>query len=214
MVTKRPTGKELGGYRKRGWWTLAPLLWHSLSPYSVCKKSPNLLASSIPRPDLSLKQCWRWVQPCAGKGGFPVEIRPKKECIKSCETCFANILNLNDKGPSMKWVCFPKFYGPLVIWPWLRICPQSSLYFIYGLILTAWQWLMSFTCIPVQIEPNKSPLRKRLLALLLWEIGHLSSPSRSCLGRFILIRGGPGSSAGRGPPHNTVFVFHCQTYFT
>ena len=25
---------------------------------------------------------------------------------------------------------------------------------------------MSFTCIPVQIEPNKSPLRKRLLALL------------------------------------------------
>ena len=44
---------------------------------------------------------------------------------------------------------------------------------------------MSFTCIPVQIEPNKSPLRKRLLALLLGEISHLSSPSRSCVGRLI-----------------------------
>ena len=79
------------------------------------------------------------------------------------------------KGPSMKWVCSPKSYNPLANWPWLRVSPQSSLYVIYFLILTAWQWLMSFTCIPVQIEPNKSPLRKRLLALLLWEIGHLSS---------------------------------------
>ena len=54
------------------------------------------------------EKCRRWVQPCAGKGRFPTSIRPKKECIKSCETCFANTLNLNDKGPSMKWVCFPK----------------------------------------------------------------------------------------------------------
>ena len=87
----------------------------------------------------------------------------------------------------MKWVCFPKFYSPLANWPLLKISPQSSLYVIYCLILTAWQWLMSFTCIPVQNEPNKSPLRKRLLVILLWEIGHLSSPSRSCLGRFIFI---------------------------
>ena len=36
--------------------------------------------------------CWR--------GRFPRVIRPKKECIKSCETCFANTLNLNDKDPS------------------------------------------------------------------------------------------------------------------
>ena len=100
----------------------------------------------------------------------------------------------------MKWVCFPKFYSPLANWPWLRISPQSSLCVIYSLILTAWQWLMSFTCILVQIEPNKSPLRKRLLALFLWEIGHLSSPSRSCLGRLILICGGWGSPAGRAPP--------------
>ena len=56
----------------------------------------------------------------------------------------------------MKWVCFPKFYSPLANWPWLRISPQSSLNIIYCLILTAWQWLMSFTCIPVQIEPTKT----------------------------------------------------------
>ena len=110
----------------------------------------------------------------------------------------------------MKWVCFPKFYSPLANWPWLRISPQSSLCVIYCLILTAWQWLMSFTCIPVQIEPNKSPLRKRLLALLLWDIGQLSSPSRSCLGRLILIHGRQQGPAGGvpltrdRPPHMVV----------
>ena len=29
-------------------------------------------------------------------------IKPKKECIKSCETRFANTLNLNDKGPRIE----------------------------------------------------------------------------------------------------------------
>ena len=53
---------------------------------------------------------------------------------------------------------FPKFYGPLAIWPWLKINPQSSLNVIY-LIITAWQWLMSFPympCIPMQIKPIKA----------------------------------------------------------
>ena len=137
----------------------------------------------------------------------PGVIRPKKEYIKPCETCFANTLNLNDKGPSLKWVCFPKSYSSLANWPWLRISPQSALFGIYCLILTAWQWSMSFTCIPVQTEPNKSPLRKRLLALLLWEIGHLSSPGRSCLGRLIPFCGSrwPGRGGempyGWSPPH-------------
>ena len=164
---------DLGGYRKRGWWTLAPRLWHSLSPHSDCKKSPNLLAALLPLPDLSLKQWQRAMQSCAGKGGFPRAIRPKKECIKSCETCFAkNALNLNDKDPSIKWVCFPKFYGPLVtpsIWPWLRISSYCSVNVIYFLIITAWQWLMSFTytpCIPMQTKPNKSSLRNRFKAFL------------------------------------------------
>ena len=112
MVTRGLSGKDLGGYRKRGWWTLAPRLWHGLSPHSVCKKSPNLLAALLPLLHLSLKQCWRWVLPCAGKGRFPRVIRSNKECIKSCETCFANTLNLNDKGPNIEWVCFPK-----VLWP-------------------------------------------------------------------------------------------------
>ena len=71
MVTKGPSGKDLGGYRKRGWWTLSPHLWHSLSPHSVCKNSPNLLAALLPLPDFSLKQWQKWVWPCAGKGQFP-----------------------------------------------------------------------------------------------------------------------------------------------
>ena len=136
--------------------------------------------------------CW--------KGQILWAIKPKKECIKPCETCFVYTLNLNDKGPSLKWVCFPKSYSPLANWPWLRINPQSSLYVIYCLILTAWQWLMSFTCIPVQNEPNKSPLRKRFLVLLLWETGHLSFPSRSCLGRFIFICGGRGGALWQSSP--------------
>ena len=132
--------------------------------------------------------CW--------KGQVFWATRPKKECIKSCETHFAkNALNSLIRVPSMKWVCFPKFYGPLAIWPWLRISPHSSLNVIYYLLITTWQWL-SFTwkpCIPMQIKPNKSPLRNRLKALLLWEICYLSSPSRSCLGRLILIFGGWGA---------------------
>ena len=200
---KRPSEKDLGGYRKRGWWTLTLQLWHSLSLYSICKKSPNLLAALLPPTDLSLKQCQRWVRPCARMRGFPRAIQLNKECIKFCETCFANTLNLNDKGPSIKWICFPKFYGPLTIWPWLRISPHSSLNVIYCLIITAWQWL-SFTympCIPMQIKPNKSPLRNRPKALLLWEMGYLSSPNRSCLGRIILIHGGCGAGSSAPPWH-------------
>ena len=99
----------------------------------------------------------------------------------------------------MKWVCFPKFYSPLANWPWLRISRQSSLNVIDYLIISAWQWLMSFTCILVQIEPSKSPLRNRLLVFLLWEIGHLSSPSRSCLGRLIFIHGRQGALRAKLP---------------
>ena len=150
-----PTGKDLGGYRKRGWWTLAPGLWHSLSPHSVCKKSPNLLAALLPLLDLSLKQCQREVQSCAGKNGFPGAIRPKKEYIKSCETCFANTLNLNDKGQSMKWVCFLKSYSPLANWPWLRISPQSSLLSIVWSLLPDNDWwaLPVFLC---ELNPIKA----------------------------------------------------------
>ena len=173
-------------------------LWHCLSPHSVCKKSPNLLAALLPLTDLSLKQCWRWVRTCAGKGGFPRVIRPKKECIKSCETCSANTLNLNDKDPSLKSVPFPKSYSPLANWPWLRISPE---FFVCYLLFDPYCLTMidSFTCIPVQNEPNKSPLRKRLLALLLGEISHPSSPSRSCLGKLIFIRGSLGALRAKLP---------------
>ena len=164
---KRPSGKDLGGYRKRGWWTLAPRLWQSLSPHSVCKKSPNLLAALLPLPDLSLKQWQRAVQPSAGKGRVPGAIRPKKQYIKPCETCFANTLNLNDKGPSLKWICFPKSYSPVA--NWLRISPQSSLLSVIWSVLPEDDWwaLPVFLCKLNPIKPieekafDPSPLRDR-----------------------------------------------------
>ena len=56
----------------------------------------------------------------------------------------------------MKWVCFPKFYSPSANWPWLRISPQSSLYVIYCLILTAWEWLMSLPVFLCKLNPIKA----------------------------------------------------------
>ena len=135
----------------------------------------------------------------------PGAIRPKKECIKSCETCFANTLNLNDKGPSLKWVCFPKSYSLVANWPWLRISPKSSLFVIYCLIVTAWQWLMSFTCILVQTEPNQSPLRKRLLALL-FERSATFPPQADHVRTYSHpLRPGWGAPAGGAPHHKAHF---------
>ena len=62
----------------------------------------------------------------------------------------------------------PKFYGPLAIWPSLTISPQSSL----NLIITSWEWLMSFPympCIPMQIKLIKACRGKDRGALLLRE---------------------------------------------
>ena len=59
---------------------------------------------------------------------------------------------------------------------------------------------------PVQLEPNKSPLRNRLLVLLLWECGHLSSPSRSCLGRLILICSRQGALQAKLPHTKKVTI--------
>ena len=63
----------------------------------------------------------------------------------------------------------PMIYGPLAIWPWLKISPQSALNVIC-LIITAWQWLMSFPyapCIPVLIKPIKA-----CQVLSSWESSH------------------------------------------
>ena len=89
---------------EKGQKILTPWLYHSLSPHAICKRSPNLLAAFLPHPDSVLKQCQRGMQPCAGTGRSQQgAIRPKKEFIKSCETCFAkNVLNLNIKDPSTK----------------------------------------------------------------------------------------------------------------
>ena len=149
MVKKGPQGRTGGGgaIGKGSDGPSPPRLRHSLSPHSVCK-SPNLLAALLPLLDLSLKQCGRWVWPCAGKGRFPRTIRPKKECIKSCETCFANTLNLNDKVQAWNEFVSPKFYGPLSIWPWFKISLQSSLNVIIWLLLPDSDW-WAFNICPV-----------------------------------------------------------------
>ena len=51
----------------------------------------------------------------------------------------------------------------------------------------------------MQIKPNNSPVRNTFLALLLSDIGHLFSRSRSCLGRLIFLRGGWGSLQAKLP---------------
>ena len=112
---------------------------------------------------------------------------------------------------------FLKFYGPLTLWPWLRISTEFfECYLLFGhFCLTMIDLLYCLPCIPMQIKPNKSPLRKSLLALLLWEIGHLSSPSRSCLGRLILICGGWGGPVGGAPPQtNILYTWNWQCYMS
>ena len=81
-----------------------------------------------------------------------------------------------------------KFSGPLAIWPWLRISPQSSLNVIY-LIITGWQCLMSFPympCIPMQ-KPIKACQGK----------GRGTRPLRECWCC-------PFSSSGLGSPCDLV----------
>ena len=96
---------------------------------------------------------------------------------------------------------------PKVLWPFsyltLTLNKPSEffkcylLFDHYFLIVIELQYM---PCIPMQIKPNKSPLRKRFLTILLLEIGHLFSPCRSCLGRLILICGGWGGPVGGAPP--------------
>ena len=104
---------------------------------------------------------------------------------------------------------FPKVLWPfgitLFIWPWLRISPYSSLNVIYSLIITAWQWLVSFTYIrPVLLckrNPRKAQGKRCSRPFSSERLVSLFSPSRWCLGRLILIHSGWESSAG-GVPHN------------
>ena len=94
------------------------------------------------------------------------------------------------------------------IWPWLRISPSSSLNVIYSVIITAWQWLMLLIC-PVflcKLNPRKAQGKRCSRPFSSERLASPFSPSRSCLGRFILIRGGQESSAGQSSP-TVRFIF-------
>ena len=132
--------------------------------------------------------------------------RPRKECIKSCETCFAkNALDLNDESKH-KMSLFLKVLWPfdvtLSIWPWLRISPSSSLNVIYSVIITAWQWLMLLVC-PVflcKLNPIKAhwgtdsrPFSSERLAIFLTQADHILVDLFSSMVAW-------GSSVGRAPP--------------
>ena len=81
-----------------------------------------------------------------------------RECIKSCETCFAkNALNFLIRViAENEFPFFPKFYGLLVIWPWLRVSSHSSWNVIYCLIILLdndWWALPVFLC---KLNPIKA----------------------------------------------------------
>ena len=116
----------------------------------------------------------------------------------------------------MKWVCSPKFYGPLTIWPWLRISPHSSLNVIYYLIISVWQWLMSFMympCILMQINPIKAhwgagfwPFYFERLATFPPQADHvLVNLFSSMVGRDF---GGPWRQS---PPHSCHLLCFCES---
>ena len=191
---------------KRGWWTLAPRLWQSLSPHSVCRKSPNLLAALLPLPDLSLKLWQRWVRLCAGKGRFPRAIRPKKECIKLCETCFANTLNLNDNGPSLKWVCFPKSFIALLT----LTQNKPSEFFVCYLLFDPYclTWLMSFPIFLCKLNPIKAHWGKGSWPFSFERLAAFSPQADRVLVDLFsstVARGGWWGPAGGAPPHHPIW---------
>ena len=105
----------------------------------------------------------------------------------------------------------PKFYCPLYIWPWLKISPQSSLNVIYCLILTAWQWLMSFTympCIPMQINSIKPhwgkgswPFSFESSATFPPQVDHVLVDLFSSVGA-----GGVGQPCRKSPPPTPIYM--------
>ena len=75
-----------------------------------------------------------------------------------------------------------------------------------------WWALRIYTLYSYANKPNKSPLRNKLLALLLWKMGYLSSSSRSGLERLILTLwlGRGGGPVGGVPPHKLGWCFCFQ----
>ena len=92
---------------------------------------------------------------------------------------------------------------PKVLWPFNFLTLTQNKPWVLWMLSITWSFLpdnewalhiyIYMPCTPMQIKPNKSPLRNKFLVFLFWEIGYLSSPSRSGLGRLIFIHGGRGA---------------------
>ena len=136
--------------------------------------------------------------------------------LHSCETYLICTLSLKDKDPDLRWVWLPK-----VLWPssWLAVAQTKPSKFSVNLVLFNPCWLTMIDELYLHSyanEPNKSPWRKRIKALLLWEIGHLSSPSRSCLGSLFLHPWRNRGGCVRDPQrtYNTYAYKICTMIFT
>ena len=126
--------------------------------------------------------CW--------KGRFPTDMRPKKECIKPCETCFVkNALNFLIRVQAWNEFVSQSF---MALW----LCDPDSEYALRVLCILSIVWSLlpdnDWWALPVslcKLNPIKAHWWTGSRPFSFWEISHLSSPSRSCLGRFILIWG-------------------------
>ena len=123
-----------------------------------------------------------------------------------------NALNLNVKGPNTKWVCFPRFYSrlaslclgdlnsekALVI---LRMLYVNLISFLWSLLSDIdWRDLHACYVYLCKLNSIKAHWERGLRPFSSERLASLSSPSRSCLDRFILNLGGQESSAGQNSP--------------
>ena len=181
--------------------TLNPRLYHSLSPHSICKKSPNLLAALLLLPDPSLEQCRGGCSPVselAVPSRFLRRSGLRKNALNPVKPALAkNVLNLNvrvrarNKSVSQGFIANWPHHVYQTLTQRTHVIPE-----MLSVNHTSFLWYASL----FKLNPIKAHWERGLTPFSSERLVSLSSPSRSCLGRLILIRGGWGSSVGRSSP--------------
>ena len=191
----------LRGLQRRGR-KLTPRLCHGLSFHSFCK---ILLIS------------WLLCSPCL--------TQPENDARGSCGLILEQMAPGGESGQRKNIHCFlwdllchVDMKQTLELKPTLtrdNPCVSSTIickWCQFFMTVPFGHWLLSFTyilcistlCISAWAELNRDA-GQEMFRTLLWEMGHLSSPSRSCLGRFSLIPNGRGA-LWVGPPTEN----HCS----